>query len=92
MDEGEMNLAECAPVMDPIFHFSNLPTDPHSLHSIGERVRSLSYNSHSYVCVLQQCMHTYVPFLFQELASLQTNPCGGNIHFWDAFLFQQASL
>ena len=48
-DDNVINLAECVPIMEPIFHFSNLCLEPHTLTSAGERVRSLAYNSHSYV-------------------------------------------
>ncbi len=47
--EVSVTLAECVPFMEPIFHFSNLSTEPHTLASASERVRSLAYNSNNYV-------------------------------------------
>lgn len=45
-----MNLAECVPVIQPIFTFSNLFFEPHILATNeSERVRSLAYNSNSHV-------------------------------------------
>lgn len=45
-----ISLAECVPVMEPIFKFSNLLLEPHVLATHdGERVRSLAYNPNKYV-------------------------------------------
>lgn len=48
--QDNSSLAECVPVVEPVFTFSNL----HSEHNIpapnGERVRSLAYCCNSYVC------------------------------------------
>ena len=69
-------LAEEVPSMEPIFTFSNIPTETtETLSLAGERVRSLAYNNHYY-----------------ELASLQTSPCGAAVHFWDAYIFQQVCI
>lgn len=48
--EDKTNLAECVPVIEPIFTFSNLSSEPHTLATNGERVRSLAYCCHSCVC------------------------------------------
>lgn len=49
-EDESMNLAECVPVMNPVFTFSNLLLEPHVLAtSESERVRSLAYNSNSHV-------------------------------------------
>ena len=45
----ELNLAENVPIMEPVCQFSNVAE--HRSAS-GERVRSLAYNSHSYVSFL----------------------------------------
>ena len=46
----QLNLAECVPVMEPLFTFSNLLSEPHVLATNGsERVRSLAYNTNSNV-------------------------------------------
>lgn len=42
-------IAECVPVLEPIFTFSNLPSDAHTLTTNEERVRSLAYCYHNYV-------------------------------------------
>ena len=49
-DKAVMGLAECAPVIEPIFTFSNLSSDVHTLTTNEERVRSMAYCHHTYVC------------------------------------------
>lgn len=73
VDETMVGLAECVPVMNPIFHFSNMSIEPCSLASAGERVRGLAYNDHNYeLASLQanQCaasLHFWDVFLFQQV-------------------------
>lgn len=43
-------LAESVPVLEPVFTFSNLSSETHTLTTNDERVRSLAYSHHSYVC------------------------------------------
>ncbi len=52
-------LAECVPVIEPIFTFSNVSSEAHTLTTNEERVRSLAYCYHSYVCCTT-CMHDYL--------------------------------
>ncbi len=50
-DENEVtSLAECVPVIEPVFTFSNLHSEPNTPARNGERVRSLAYCYNSYVC------------------------------------------
>jgi hypothetical protein len=51
-DEEVIGLAECVPVIEPVFTFSNLSSDVHSLTTTEERVRSLAYCHHNYVCYI----------------------------------------
>ena len=48
MQDGQ--LAEDVPVIEPIFTFSNLSSEAHTLTTNEERVRSLAYCHHNYVC------------------------------------------
>lgn len=49
--EDKNGLAECVPVTEPIFTFSNLSLESHALTTSEERVRSLAYCYHSYVSI-----------------------------------------
>ena len=49
-EDETSGLAECVPVIEPVFNFSNLHSQPDTPTPNGERVRSLAYCSHSYVC------------------------------------------
>ena len=83
VDDPMVGLAECVPVMRPIFHFSNISTDSCSLTSAGERVRGLAYNDHNYeLASLQanQCaasLHFWDVFLFQQVRSFSPCVCSG---------------
>ena len=44
-------LAEKPPKIEPIFQFSNLHSHTQSHSTSGERVRSLAYDKHNYVCM-----------------------------------------
>ena len=46
-------LAEDVAVIEPIFQFSNLNSHSHRRNTSGERVRSLAYDKHNYVCAGQ---------------------------------------
>lgn len=122
--ESPHTLAEETPLLEPLFHFSNvhgLPTD------CAERVRSLAYNKYTLVslklvpCTSSQwwvlarqlfvsllgaiiepscwrfqvhsmigiTLYSSTFILLQELGSLQTNPCGASVHFWDVYTLQQ---
>lgn len=87
-------LAEKPPKIEPIFQFSNLHSHSQSRSSSGERVRSLAYDKHNYVCsiyasAMSNCFDKFSQFSFQLLGSLQSNPVNASLHFWDAFVFQQ---
>lgn len=56
-EDSEPVLAEDAKKLDPIIKFSNLMSDA-NVTSHCERVRSLAYNKHNYVCLL---IHTHAP-------------------------------
>lgn len=51
-DSDTTNLAECVPVIEPVFTFSNLHLEPNAPTPNGERVRSLAYCCNGYVCTL----------------------------------------
>jgi len=74
--EDAPTLAECVPVMKPIFHFSNSCSEPYALTSVGDRVRSLAYNEHKYELASLQ-------------ASSDSN---SSVHFWDVILFEKVRL
>ena len=44
------SLAECVPVIEPVFTFSNLHAESNTPPPNGERVRSLAYCCNGYVC------------------------------------------
>ena len=52
--EDKNGLAECVPVTEPVFTFSNLSLESHALTTSEERVRSLAYCYHSYVSTNSQ--------------------------------------
>lgn len=43
-------LAEDVAVLEPIFQFSNLNSHSRRRNTSGDRVRSLAYDKHNYVC------------------------------------------
>lgn len=49
-NSNDRTLAESVPVLEPVFTFSNLSSETHTLTTNDERVRSLAYSHHSYVC------------------------------------------
>lgn len=53
-------LAEGAPEIEPIFQFSNLPSYSQRHTSSGERVRSLAFDKHNYVCLITSIMFLYL--------------------------------
>ena len=67
-------LAECVPMMKPVYHFSNISRETCSLTSAGERVRGLAYNGEQFeLASLQanQCaasLHLWDVFLFQQVS------------------------
>lgn len=53
VDSSERNknsLAEEVAKIEPIFQFSNVTSHSHRRTTSGERVRSLAYDKHNYVC------------------------------------------
>ena len=51
-DPRESHIAEDVPRMEAIFKFANVSADTMEEYQLaGERVRSLAYNKHKYVCV-----------------------------------------
>lgn len=96
---GKCALAEDPPKIEPIFQFSNLHSHSQSRSSSsGERVRSLAYDKHNYVCKINVFYEVklfsqiFSHFSFQLLGSLQSNPVNASLHFWDAFVFQQVCM
>ena len=51
-DRNQNALAEEVSQIEPIFQFSNLSSPSHRRSTSGERVRSLAYDKHNYVCVI----------------------------------------
>lgn len=74
-DSSNSYLAEEVPTMAPIFKFSNVS---------AETTEALALAGER-VRSLAYNNWNY------ELASLQTNPCGASVYFWDAYVFQQTS-
>ena len=75
-DSSNSYLAEEVPTMAPIFKFSNVS---------AETTEALALAGER-VRSLAYNNWNY------ELASLQTNPCGASVYFWDAYVFQQVPI
>lgn len=59
-DNSRDTLAEDTSIIEPIFQFSNLNSHSHQRNTSGERVRSLAYDKHNYVCISPQILFSFV--------------------------------
>lgn len=87
-------LADNVPAIELAYKFTNIPLSD-TAHSIGEKVRSVTYNKDAcvsvwmleplYTTIMYACLSTH----HQVLASLQSSACNASVYFWDTFTFQQ---